>query len=263
VTTDNTPALLDFHRISVMRGERLALDELTLKIQCGEHAAILGPNGSGKSTLIKTITRECYPLIREGSSMTILGRSRWNVFELRHVMGIVSNDLAASCARDITGLEAALSGFFSSIGICPQHEVTAEMREKAADVLALLEISHLADRYMNEMSSGEAHRVLIGRALVHDPRVLLLDEPSTSLDLFAQQELRSILRKLAASGLGILLVTHQLSDIIPEIERVILMRNGRVFRDGGKAEYLAAPLLTELFGLPVDLTQRDGYYHAW
>jgi iron complex transport system ATP-binding protein len=137
------------------------------------------------------------------------------------------------------------------------------MREKAAETLALLEISHLAGRYMNELSSGEAHRVLIGRALVHSPRVLLLDEPSNSLDLFAQQELRTILRKLARSGLGILLVTHQLSDIIPEIERVILMRNGRVFRDGGKAENLAAPVLTELFGLPVDLARRDGYFHAW
>jgi iron complex transport system ATP-binding protein len=246
-----------------MRGTRLALDELTIRIPYGEHAAILGPNGSGKSTLIKAITRECYPLIREGSSMTILGRSRWNVFELRHEMGIVSNDLAAACARNITGTEAVLSGFFSSIGVCPQHAVTKAMREKAAETLALLEISHLAGRYMNELSSGEAHRVLIGRALVHSPRVLLLDEPSNSLDLFAQQELRTILRKLARSGLGILLVTHQLSDIIPEIERVILMRNGRVFRDGGKAENLAAPVLTELFGLPVDLARRDGYFHAW
>lgn len=261
--TDTSPALLEFRRISVMRGTRLALNDLTLQIRSGEHLAILGPNGCGKSTLIKTITRECYPLIREGSSLSILGRERWNVFDLRPILGIVSNDLAASCARDITGMEAVLSGFFSSIGICPQHEVTDAMREKAEEILALLEVPHLADRYMNEVSSGEARRVLIGRALVHDPRVLLLDEPSTSLDLFVQQELRMLMSKLAKSGLGLLLVTHHLSDIVPEIERVILMQDGRILRDGRKEEVLTPDILSSLFGLPVDLARRDGFYHAW
>ncbi len=261
--TTTTPPVLDFRRISVMRGSRLGLDDLSLQVQCGEHVALLGPNGCGKSTLIKTITRECYPLRRADSSLTILGRSRWNVFELRPILGIVSNDLAASCVREITGLEAVLSGFFSSIGICPQHEVTPSMREKAAEVLALLEVSHLAERMMTEMSSGEARRMVIGRALVHSPKVLLLDEPSTSLDLFAQQELRQIMSKLAQAGLGIIMVTHHLSDIIPEIERVVLLRSGKVIRDGPKSEVLVPEVLSDLFSIPVDIAQRDGYYHAW
>ncbi len=163
------PALLDFQHISVMRGQKTALDDITLRIQAGEHVAILGPNGSGKSTLIKVITRECYPLARPGSSLTILGRESWNVFELRPLLGVVSNDLMNTCTRGITGLEAVLSGFFSSIGIQPYHHVTPAMRKKAQEVLDLLEVSHLADRFMDEISSGEARRLLIGRALVHDP----------------------------------------------------------------------------------------------
>jgi iron complex transport system ATP-binding protein len=222
---------LDFRRVSVMRGENTVLEDITLRIQAGEHAVILGPNGCGKSTLIKTITRECYPLIRDGSSLTIFGRASWNVFELRALLGIVSNDLMNTCNRHLTGLEVVLSGFFSSFGIQPYHEITEPMIVKSRAVLELLEAPHLADREMTAMSSGEARRILIARALVHDPVALLLDEPFNSLDLHAIVELRRILSKLAQAGIGILLVTHHLPDIIPEIDRVILLRNGRVCAD--------------------------------
>jgi iron complex transport system ATP-binding protein len=259
----NSPPLIDLRRVTVMRGENIALRELSLMIGAGEHVAILGPNGCGKSTLIKTITRECYPLAQPGSLVEILGQSLWNVVDLRSMLGIVSNDLMAQCTREITGFEIVLSGFFSSIGIWPNHHVTDAMRAKASEVLTLLEAPHLANKPVEEMSSGEARRMLIGRALVHAPRALLLDEPSTSLDLFAQHELREMVRKLAQSGIGILLVTHHLSDIIPEIDRVILMREGRVVADGPKDRLLTADFLRELFGVEVELAQRDGYYHLW
>jgi iron complex transport system ATP-binding protein len=257
------PALLDMRRVSVTRGAGTVLHQIDLRIGVGEHVAILGPNGCGKSTLIKTVTRECYPLMEPGSSMTILGREQWDVFELRAVLGIVSNDLMTACTRGITGRDVVLSGFFSSIGIWPYHAVTDGMREKTERVLARLEASHLAERFVSEMSSGEARRVLIGRALVHDPTALLLDEPSSSLDVFAQHELRRILRELARSGIGLILVTHHLADIIPEVERVVLMREGRLMEDGPKAKVLTAAKLGRLFGLPVTLARRDGFYHLW
>ena len=105
-------SLLELSRVTVMRGERAALEDVSLRIEAGEHVCILGPNGCGKSTLIKTITRECYPLAREGSSMAILGRERWDVFELRNMLGIVSPDLLAACTTDATGRDVVLSGFF-------------------------------------------------------------------------------------------------------------------------------------------------------
>jgi iron complex transport system ATP-binding protein len=246
-----------------MRGDNAALRDFSLTIGAGEHVAILGPNGCGKSTLIKTITRECYALAREGSLVEILGRSLWNVFDLRSMLGIVSNDLMTQCTREITGFDIVLSGFFSSIGIWPNHDVTDEMRARTSEILALLEAPHLGRKPVDEMSSGEARRMLIGRALVHDPRALLLDEPSTSLDLFAQHELREIVRKLAQSGIGILLVTHHLSDIIPEIDRVILMRDGQIAADGPKEQILTAAALKDLFGVEVELARRGGYYHLW
>ena len=256
-------ALLALNRVTVVRGERAALDDVTLRIEAGEHVCILGPNGCGKSTLIKTITRECYPLASEGSSISILGRERWNIFELRTLLGIVSPDLLASCTTDATGRDVVLSGFFSSTRIFPHHEPKAELLERTNATLARLGVAHLADRAVAQMSSGEAKRTLIARALVHDPQALLFDEPSNALDIGAQVQLRETMRQLAQSGLGILLVTHHVSEIIPEIERVVLLRAGRIVADGPKDKILRAAELSELFGVPVRMSRQDGYYHLY
>jgi iron complex transport system ATP-binding protein len=256
-------ALIEFERVTVMRGHTVALQDVSLKIGVGEHVAILGPNGCGKSTLIKTITRECYPLIQEGSSVRILGEERWNVAELRTLLGIVSSDLMMTCTRSVEGRDIVLSGFFSSIGIWPHQEITPEMVDRAERAMELLEVGHLAGRCTDEMSSGEARRVLLARALVHDPLALILDEPSVALDLSAQHELRVILRKLAQSGIGIVMVTHHLSDLIPEMDRVVLMNRGRIIADGPTREVLIESRLAELFGIPVQLSERDGYYNLW
>jgi len=246
----------------VQRNERMALNGLNLTINAGEHVAILGPNGSGKSTLIKLVTRECYPLTRPGTRLRILGRQNWNIFELRSHLGIVSNDLMARSTRDITGRELVLSGFFGSIGIWPNHQVMPEMEEAAEAAMARLDASRLANRWLDELSSGEARRLLIARALIHNPETLLLDEPTTSLDLAAQREMREHLRALAASGVGLLLVTHHLEEIVPEIERVVLLRNGRVDGDGAKAEMLTSERLSSLFGVAVEVTEGFGFYRA-
>jgi len=255
--------LLEMNRVTVMRDNRAALEDVTLRIGAGEHVCILGPNGCGKSTLIKTITRECYPLAREDSSMAILGRERWNVFELRNLLGIVSPDLLAACTTDATGRDVVLSGFFSSTRIFPHHHPDPEHLEKTEAALARLGIEHLAGRSVAQMSSGEAKRTLIARALVHNPETLLFDEPSNALDIAAQFQLRDTMRELAQSGLAILLVTHHVSEIIPEIERVILLRAGRVMADGAKETVLTEENLRGLFGVKVRLERQDGFFHIY
>jgi iron complex transport system ATP-binding protein len=255
--------LLAFSHVTVVRDQQRVLDDFTLAIPTGQHVAILGPNGSGKSTILKLITRELYPLPRPDASITVLGQERWLLFDLRAVIGIVSNDLMATCTRKVSGRELVLSGFFGSIGLWPHNTVTPEMEHRADEVLRWLELSHLADRRVTQMSSGEARRVLIGRALVHGPRALVLDEPMASLDLRAAHEVRATLRALARAGASLILVTHDLADVVPEVDRVILLQAGRIVRDGPKADVLTAASLSELFGRPVALEQHDGVYRAW
>lgn len=259
----SVPPLIDFQNIRVMRGDKFALDNFTLRIAPSEHVAIIGPNGCGKSTLIKTITRECYPMARKGSKITILGNERWNVFQLRLMLGIVSNDLMERCKSETTGRDIVLSGFFSSMKIFENHHVESEQVKKANAVLERLGVLHLADRALAEMSSGEAQRVLIARALVHNPLALIFDEPSNSLDVVMQHKLRDTMRQLAKEGVGIVLVTHHAADIIPEIERVVLMREGRVVADGRKEDLLVENQMSALFGFPVSISRRDGFYNLW
>jgi len=257
------PPLLEMNRVTVMRGNSAALGDISLRIDQGEHVCILGPNGCGKSTLIKTITRECYPLARDGSSMAILGRERWNVFELRNLLGIVSPDLLAACTTDATGRDVVLSGFFSSTRIFPHHQPDPGHLSRTEEVLERLRIAHLADRWVMHMSSGEAKRTLIARALVHNPQTLLFDEPSNALDIAAQFQLRDTMRELAQSGLAILLVTHHVSEIIPEIERVILLRSGHLIADGPKERVLTESNLQTLFRVSVRLHKHDGFFHLY
>lgn len=257
----STPHLIDFRNVTVLRGQRKVLDSVTLAIPLGEHVAIVGPNGSGKSSLIKAITRELHPLVNAGRShVKILGEERWNIFELRPQLGIVSPDWADLCRRDISAREALLSGFFSSTQVWPHNRVTRAMERRADEVLELLEITHLRDRETLQLSSGELRRVVIGRALVHSPKALILDEPTASLDFRATAELRRTLQKIAARGTTLVLVTHHLPDIIPEIQRVILLREGRIFRDGPKQSVLVREALSDLFEIPLELYSRDGYY---
>ena len=258
------PPLIEFDRVVVDRDRQRALHGVSFSIREGEHVAILGPNGSGKSTLIHAITRECYPRYPPPRCrLRLWGKESWNLFELRALLGIVTNDLVARCTQPYTVEETVLSGFFSSIGVWPNHEVTSAMRRKAAEAMEFFEIARLAPRLMKELSSGEARRAVFARALVHSPKALILDEPTNSLDIRAQLEVRHAMRKLAASGVSVILVTHDLPDIIPEIGRVILIRSGRVFRDGPKEQVLRNDLLSELFRTPVEVLRKDGYFHLW
>jgi iron complex transport system ATP-binding protein len=264
------PAFLELAHVNVARGDNMVLHDINLSVDTGEHIAILGPNGCGKSTLIKTITCECYPVALPETKVEIFGRERWDLTELKKRLGVVSAELPGRQTLQTTGRDAVLTGFFSSSTLWPNLIVTSEMREHAEEVLALVDAVALADKLVGEMSAGQQRKIMIGRALVGSAssaggagQMLLLDEPSNALDLAAQADLRGLMRRLAQEGTGILLITHHIADIPPEIDRVLMMRDGRIVADGPKGELLTEKRLSELFRTEVRLTERDGFHHAW
>jgi iron complex transport system ATP-binding protein len=254
---------LEMRNVNVARGDRVVLHDVNLSIRTGEHVAILGPNGCGKSTLILTMTCQIYPMVVPEMHVRIFGRERWDLTQLRKHFGVVVTDLPGERTAVTTGLDAVTAGFFSASTLWPNLHVTAEMRERAWEALQRMEAAHLADQLVGEMSAGEKRRVVIARALVHRPQQMLLDEPSNALDLAAQRDLRETLRKLVAEGTGLVLVTHHLGDILPEIERIILMRDGRIVADGPRAEMLTEPRLSELFNAPVRIGHDEEWLHSW
>ncbi len=285
IILETMQTFLELEAVNVARGGTTVLHEINLRVDAGEHIAILGPNGCGKSTLIKTMTCECYPLALPGTRVGIFGRERWDLTELKRRLGVVSAELPGRPTLRTTGRDAVLTGFFSSSTLWPNLIVTDAMRVRGEEVLELVGALGIAEKLVGEMSAGEQRRVMIGRALVGSGasaeemssgraatgasgpllqgQMLLLDEPSNALDLAAQQGLRAMLRRLAQQGTGIVLITHHIADILPEIERVVLMREGRIVADGAKRKLLTAPVLSNLFGTEVQVTERDGFYHAW
>ena len=261
--------VLELSDATVIKDGRPVLDRLTLGIARGEHTAIIGPNGAGKSVLVSLLTQEQRALAPSNGTppVRVFGRHNWDLFELRSQLGIISTGLhqhfvLGNSEGSITAEAAVLSAFLSSYGVLRYGTITAGMRERTAAALEAAGASHLAPRTLDEMSSGEARRVLLARALVTSPRALVLDEPTTGLDLVARQSFMEIVRRLARSGTTVVLITHHIEEIIPEIERVILIRDGRIMADGPTAVNLTGDRLSELFGCPVAVEASGDYHYA-
>lgn len=268
IPTD-TSNWLDMHAATVMRDGNRLLDHIDLRMQRGGHTAILGANGSGKSTLVKLVERRLYPLARnpdglEPPHVRLFGRERWDISELRTLIGVVSADVQRDFAAEaaLSAYEAVVSGFFASRGLGLDHRVDTAQRQQALQALERMQVAHLAERIVGTLSTGEARRVLIARALVHRPRVLLLDEPCAGLDMASRRHFLADLRGLARDGTTLVLVTHHVEEILPEIERVVMLRDGRIHADGDKADLLGDARMSELFDMPVEVRQSDGWYSA-
>jgi iron complex transport system ATP-binding protein len=262
--------LLELRGATLVRGGSRVLDDISLTIAEGEHTAVLGPNGAGKSSLIRMLTLDDRPRAADNGAppMRLFGRTTWEISELRQRLGVVTGDLDAgfglgTSGGRVCGADVALSGLLGSHGVFSHHEVTDAMREKARVALARVDALHLAAKPLNEMSAGERRRVLIARALITTPAALVLDEPTTGLDFVARTRFMESVQRLAQTGTTLILVTHHVDEIIPEIGRVVLLHGGRIAYDGPAAQALTPARLQDVFGGPVAI-ERDGagYFHS-
>jgi iron complex transport system ATP-binding protein len=282
--------VLELRNATLIRGRTRVFEGLSLSIAHGEHTAVLGPNGAGKTSLIRMLTLDDRPRSTENGvppglpgldgvppglperldgvpPLRLFGRSSWDLTELRTRLGVVTGDLDAGFGMGtsggrVCGLDVALSGLLSSHGVFAHHDVTDEMRGRARQALDRVEASHLAARPLNEMSAGERRRVLIARALITAPQALVLDEPTAGLDPVARYRFMESIRRLAQEGTTLIIVTHHIDEIIPEIGRVVLLREGRVVFDGPTGQALTSERLGNVFGGAVVVEHNRGYFHV-
>jgi iron complex transport system ATP-binding protein len=254
--------IIEIKHVTAYRGHTRVFNDLSLDIPSGCQTVILGPNGAGKSTLLKLLSREIYPVQRQGSYIRIFGQERWNVFDLRAHFGIVCHDLQHEYLGHVRGLNVILAGYYSSIDTWSYQQFTAEDRAHAERVMEMLGVTELKDRTFATMSTGEQRRFLLGRALINDPDTLLLDEPTSGLDLKACFQYLDIVRGLMQAGKTVILVTHHIHEIPPEVSRVVLLKDGGVLADGDKHKILTSAQLSHLFDTPIELVRANGFYQA-
>lgn len=254
--------IIELRNVTAYRGDNCVFRNLSLEIASGQNTAILGPNGAGKTTLLKLLTRDIYPVDTEDGYIRLFGRARWNVWELRRHLGIVSHDLQREYAGHATGMNVILSGYYSSVDVWAHQQFGAAHKERALRVMALLGVAALKDKLYATMSTGEQRRFLLGRALINEPDTLVLDEPTSGLDLKACFQYLDLVRGLMQTGKTLVLVTHHIHEIPPEITRVVLMKRGEIVADGEKSTVLTDDNLSELFDTPVELLQANGFYQA-
>jgi len=251
--------ILKVAQLSIQRGNTRILDNICWGVRRGEHWVILGPNGSGKTSLLSALTGYLTP--SEGEIL-LLGR-RYGGFdwrELRKKIGLVSSAVRQLMGNDEPALETVMSGKNATIDFRGRY--SARDRERAAGLLRRVECDHLADRCWQFLSQGERQRVLIGRALMPKPRVLILDEPCAGLDPAAREQFLHFLDRLGRSRTGpaLLLVTHHVEEIMPAFSHVLLLRKGRIVAQGAKDTVLTSKLLSATFDAPMRLRRRAGRF---
>ncbi len=250
---------LELEGIAAHLGERRVFENLTLQLNLGEHSVVLGPNGAGKSALVKLISREIYPIVQSGSSLQLFGSRTVNLWQLRQRIGLVSSDLERHYNPMVTAADVVLSGCFGSVGIGRSQTPTAAMEQRVDELMEQLGLMALQQDRFGQLSEGQRRRLLIARALIHRPDVLVLDEPTNALDLKARNQLLSLMRQLSRSGTTLLLVTHQIEAIIPEIQRCLMLKAGQLVADGPSEQVLTSSTLSDLFDTPLQLLEANGY----
>lgn len=254
------PKLLEIHDAEVRRNGRAILHVDNFEMDEGESVAIVGPNGSGKSTFVGLLTRDVHPLHRERPPVVFRGNPNMSLEDTKKCTGFVAPVLDLRLDLHMLVIEYVIASLFGTLLIPKYAEVSDDQYDTAIKALAEIGAAPLAYRDVQTLSTGQLRRVHIARALVHDPDILVLDEPTTGLDPEGMYQVRETMEILARSERSILLVTHYLEDIPPSVSRILMLKDGSVEADGEKEKLLTSQAVSDLFGIPIQVEQHDGHY---
>lgn len=255
--------MIEFNNVTAFQQQHRVLENFSLSIGSGEKVAILGPNGAGKSTMLKLMTREIYPVERAGSHLRLFGSDTVNIWDLRSRIGFISQDLQEDYTPSTRALDVVTSGFFGAIGSHGHLQPSAEQVEQARILLAAVEMADYEHVMFQRLSTGQKRRLLLARALVHKPKALILDEPANGLDMGASLGMLKLMRSFCAEDHAMIITTHHIDEVIPEIERVVLLRQGQIIADGRKPDVLTSEALSELYNTNLRISEEEGWYRCW
>ncbi|KQB53647.1 molybdenum ABC transporter ATP-binding protein [Pseudomonas endophytica] len=255
--------MIELNQVCAFQQQTQVFDRVSLNIGYNERVAILGPNGAGKSTLLKLINREIYPVEREGSYLKLFGDETVNLWALRSKIGFVSQDMQEDYTPYTSALDVIVSGFFGAMGAHSHLQASEEQIDLARSLMQQLGSDIEEQRMFQRLSTGQKRRLLLARALVHHPQALILDEPTSGLDMGASLRLLSLMRNFCGEGRAMIITTHHIDEIIPEIDRVILISQGKLIADGPKSEILTSEKLSALYQTELQVSQNNGWYRCW
>lgn len=255
-------AVLELTDVTITRSGKNLLDSVSWRVLPGDHWVIVGPNGAGKTTLLQVASANMHPT---SGTAEILGErlGAVDVFELRPRIGHTSASIAELVPAGETVRNLILSAAYAVLGRW-NEEYEDEDHQRAMAMLAELGIAALADRTFGTLSEGEKKRVLIARALMTDPEVVLLDEPAAGLDVGAREDLIASLEALASDNRGpsLVMVSHHLEEIAPGFTHALLLSEGRVVSAGPIVDTLTSQNLSEAFGQRLEVTYDAGRFTA-
>ena len=247
---------------NIWLGGAPVLHDINLDLRIGESTTVLGPNGAGKSCFVRLIDRSLHPIVQDQAYLRLFGQTTVNLWQLRQRLGVVSTPMEERIPAAISALDLVLAAFFGSTRLGHNQNPTSNQRIRAAHVLDQLDLHAISAEKFGQLSDGQRRRLLIARALVHKPDVLVLYEPSRALDLKGCHQLMNTMRDLCRQGTTLLQVTHRIDTIIPEMQRVLFLEHGRIVGDGTPTEMLTPTKLSALYGTALTVVENQGFYQV-
>jgi len=249
-----------FKNINVYVDRKEILSNININLNYGENTLILGPNGSGKSTFLKLINRSIYPITSSNSSFKLFNKENINIWDLRKKIGFLFKEMEQRVNNGVSLYDVITSGFFGTFNSRYSKLLSEKEKLKIDNLIHEWGLNDIIFDEFKSLSDGQKRRALLARALVYEPNILILDEPFCNLDIKSNFILYQNLNKLIKESINILYVTHNLESILPETNRVILIKEGKILKEGSPNELLTSTILSNLFNISINVIKQEGYW---
>ena len=250
-----TNCWLDVKNTNAYKQNYKVIKNLSIKLFYNERTIILGPNGSGKSSIVDLINRNIYPLVEKGSYFKIFNEELIDIWKVRKYISTVNNEIKLRINKDLKVKDVLLSGLYGRF--CKINNPKIEELNKVKELIDKMFLNDIADKEFGYLSDGERQISIIARAIINNPKVLILDEPSVNLDLRSRIFLVEKIKNLSQLGICILCITHDISIITKDYSRLIFLKDRKIIRDGKPSELMNSKNINQLFDIDIELIENS------